>query len=81
MNLKKIAATATMTGALGFAAIGLGAGTAQADPNCWWVPHVVQGPGPGCLPPPGHLNQMGFGPPGHWDVWGHKVNPGAVNHW
>lgn len=81
MNLKKMAATATMAGALGFAAAGLGAGTAQADPHCWWVPNSLEGPGPGCLAPPGHLKQAGFGSPGHWDVWGHKINPGKVNHW
>ena len=80
MNLKKIAATATMTGALGFAALGLGSGVVQADP-CWWIPGVFQGPGPGCVAPPGHLNQQGFGPPGQWDIWGHKINPGWVNHW
>lgn len=76
MNLKKIAATATMTGALSFAAIGLGAGTAQADPHCWLIPNGLQGPGPGCLAPPGHLNKVFDVPPGHW-----KVNPGKVNHW
>ncbi|BBZ09471.1 hypothetical protein MDOR_36400 [Mycolicibacterium doricum] len=76
MNLKKLAATATMTGALGFAAVGLGAGTAQADPHCWWVPDPLQGPGPGCLAPPGHLNHVSDVPPGHW-----KVKPGKVNHW
>ena len=32
MNLKKIAAGAAMTGALGFTALGLGAGVANAAP-------------------------------------------------
>jgi hypothetical protein len=76
MKIKKLAATATMAGALGFTAFGLAAGSAQADPG--WrcpLPPGVQGPGPGCVAPPGQLNQF-FGPPGHW--W---VNPGAVNHW
>ena len=75
MNLKKIAATATMTGALGLAAVGSGAGQAQADPggDCLWF--LPDGPGHGCLPPPGHVNDV-FGPPGHW-----PVNPGWVNHW
>ncbi|HZA09082.1 hypothetical protein [Mycobacterium sp.] len=43
MNLTKIAGTATIAGALGAAALGLGAGTAQADdwvPWVPWVPHV-----------------------------------------
>ena len=81
MNLKKMAATATMTGALGFAAVGLGTGTAQADPHCRWVPGKVPGRGWGCIAPPGHLNQVFEEAPGHWDVWGHKINPGKVNHW
>ena len=38
MKLSKIAATAAMTGALGSAALGIGAGFAQADPD---------GPNPG----------------------------------
>ncbi len=33
MKLSKIAATAAMTGALGSAALGIGAGFAQADPD------------------------------------------------
>ena len=41
MKLNKIAATAAMAGALGSAALGVGAGLAQADPN---GPNV---PGPG----------------------------------
>ncbi|OBG35318.1 hypothetical protein [Mycobacterium sp. E3198] len=42
MKLNKIAATAAMAGALGSAALGIGAGLAQADPNGPNVP----GPGP-----------------------------------
>jgi len=44
MNFAKVAAQAAITGALGFAALGLGvgAGTASADPGCW---------GPGCNAP------------------------------
>jgi hypothetical protein len=82
MNLKKIAGTTMVAGALGAAALGLGAGTAQADgwpfPPPPPVPDLV-GPGPGVLPPPGHLNKI-FGPPGHWDIFGIKINPGFVNH-
>jgi hypothetical protein len=32
MNLKKIAVTATLAGAMGIAALGLGTGSAQASP-------------------------------------------------
>lgn len=81
MKLKRIAATAMVTGALGAAALGLGAGTAQAEGWPFPLPPVPDliGPGPGVLPPPGHLNKF-FGPPGHWDVFGFKINPGFVNH-
>lgn len=38
-------------------------------------------PGPGVLPPPGHLQQLpGVPPPGHWGVGPIKINPGWVNH-
>jgi hypothetical protein len=75
MKLKKIAVTATMTGALALTAVGA-AGTTQADPD-WcvpWVPCVDVAPGPGVLPPPGQIGHV-FGPPGDW-----PVNPGWVNH-
>ena len=42
MNLKKITAAAAMAGGLGSAALGIGAGFAQADPGIPGVP----GPGP-----------------------------------
>jgi hypothetical protein len=76
MNLKKFAATATTTGALGFAALGAGAGTAQADDGWWWDPI----PPPGVINhvvnvPPGQIAHLPFvPPPGHWDKpwkWGH----------
>jgi hypothetical protein len=55
MKLSKIAATAAMTGALGSAALGIGAGFAQADPNGPNVPGPnVPGPdvpGPNQNPP------------------------------
>jgi hypothetical protein len=81
MKLKRIAATTMVTGALGAAALGLGAGTAQADGSLFPLPPVPDliGPGPGVLPPPGHLNKI-FGPPGHWGIFGFKINPGFVNH-
>jgi len=65
MKLNKLAATAAMTGALGSAALGIGAGMAQADPNGPNVPGPnvpgpnVPGPnvpdrdGPGVGPIPG----------------------------
>ncbi len=56
MNLNKFAATAAMAGALGSAALGIGAGLAQADPNGPNVPGPnVPGPnvpGPGQVPGP-----------------------------
>lgn len=62
MNLNKIAATAAMTGALGSAALGIGAGLAQADPD-------GNGPGPNVPGPnvpgpnmPGPDVQNGQGP-------------------
>jgi len=82
MNVKKIAGTAAIAGALGAAALGLGAGTAQADdwvPWVPWVPHVDDwlphvddwvdwGRGPTGLGPPGQIkNDLCPGlPPGHW---------------
>jgi hypothetical protein len=66
MNLKKIAWTATIAGALG-AALGLGAGTAQADDWVPWVPHVDDGVGFNPFPP-GQVKQFcpWHSPPGHW---------------
>ena len=70
MNLKKIAWTATTAGVLGAAALGLGAGTAQADdwvPWVPWVPHVDDGVGFNPFPP-GQVKQFcpWHSPPGHW---------------
>src|SRR6478609_10291588 len=42
MNLKKMAGTALLAGAMGAAGLGLGAGTAQADDH--WVPWNPGGP-------------------------------------
>ena len=77
MNSKKTVTGAVIAGALGFTALGVGTGTAHADP---WpppipglsVPDVVPPPGQlGQLPfiaPPGQLGQLpGVPPPGHWD--------------
>ena len=83
MSLKRIAAKAVITGSLSLAALGLGAGVAQADDNghrgCWPFPcDTFQGP-PGQNPfgPPGQVKKDAFlgpvpnpvygVPPGHWD--------------
>jgi hypothetical protein len=73
MKLKKIAATATAAGALGFGVLA-GAAPANADP---WVPFIpVPVPSPGHIgqlpfvPPPGQIGQLPLvPPPGHWDKW------------
>jgi hypothetical protein len=91
VNFKRFAATATMAGALGvFAALGLGAGPAQAKPggNDWCGPIQC----PDFDAPPG---QVGVGPPGqfkkdpYWPVFPienpyYGVPPGhwdEVNPW
>jgi hypothetical protein len=71
MKLRKIAATAAVTGALGFGAVGLGAGQAQAHPDPWWWDPV---PPPGHIGqivgvPPGHIGHVVGVPPGHWGKW------------
>ena len=80
--IRNVLATALLSGALGAAVIGIGAGTAQADPNkndgCWpYACDVFQGP-PGQNPfgPPGQVKKAPFlgpfpnpvygVPPGHW---------------
>lgn len=75
MNLKKIDGTAALAGALGAAALGLGAGSAQADPG--WDPNIPWIPGPGDWVPdlvpnnlwaPGQIKNAWcpWLPPGHW---------------
>jgi hypothetical protein len=78
MNLKKIAGTATVAGALVAAALGLGAGSAQADPH--WGPNIPWIPGPGDWVDwspfdPGQLKQWcpWHSPPGHWKGGPHGV--------
>jgi hypothetical protein len=63
-RIRKVIAGAAITGALGFASVGLGAGQASADDDWWWEP-----PSPGhFVPSPGHIAQLPFvPPPGHWD--------------
>ncbi|MGE2717912.1 hypothetical protein ACQI4L_27955 [Mycolicibacterium litorale] len=74
MNLKRIGLTATVAGAMGAAALGLGAGSAQADHDEWWEPEIPfidvnVGVPPGHIGvPPGQLKKWipGAPPPGHW---------------
>lgn len=69
MHVKKMAVTAVTTVGLGFAALGFGAGTAQADDWHHWDPV----PPPGQIGqwvgiPPGQIAKLPFvPPPGHWD--------------
>lgn len=66
MNLKKIAAQAGIAGALGFAALGVGAGFAHADPAQPWP-----GPGvPGAPGAPGHDRDWGARPADRDDFHG-----------
>ena len=74
MNIKKMAGTALLAGAMGAAGLGLGAGAAQADDH--WVPWWpdVPGQGPTGWGAPGQLKKIcdppffpACGtPPGHW---------------
>lgn len=80
MSLKKTAGTALIAGALGLGSLGLGAGSAQADPG----PHIPWVPGPGWVdwhgggnwgPPPGQVKKWcpWHSPPGHWIGGPHGV--------
>ena len=74
MKPKKIVAEAMIAVALSFSALGLGAGTAEADPG--WGPNIPWIPGPGdwvpdvpdLWPGPGDLMHWcpWHSPPGHW---------------
>ena len=71
MNVKKTVGTAIIAGALGFAALGLGAGTGQADddwgPGVPWVPNVGDWGGGNPLPPGQAKKWCPWqSPPGHW---------------
>jgi hypothetical protein len=67
MKLKRIAASAAVAGALGFASIGVGAGQAEARDWCWWGWCDIPPPGH-FVPSPGHIGQLPFvPPPGQWD--------------
>ena len=63
MNLKKIAGTATLAGALGAATLGLGAGSAQAAPK---NPNPVVPSTTDFTKPPGHIGQDLGTPPGQF---------------
>jgi hypothetical protein len=64
MNLKKIAGTAILAGALGAAALGLGAGLAQAAPK--WNPNPVVPSDTDFTRPPGHIGKALGIPPGQF---------------
>jgi hypothetical protein len=67
MKLKRIAASAAVAGALGFASIGIGAGQAEARDWCWWGWCDIPPPGH-FVPSPGHIGQLPLvPPPGQWD--------------
>lgn len=77
MNVKKIAGTAIIAGALGAAALGLGAGTAQADdwmPSLGRVPHVHGEVGWNPVAP-GQVQKVcpWHSPPGHWIAGPHGI--------
>jgi hypothetical protein len=58
MKFKKSVVGTAMAGAFGLAAVGFGAGQAQADEFRWWDP----------VPPPGQIPQLPFArPPRQWD--------------
>ena len=80
MNIKKIAGTAILAGVLSGAALGLGAGSAQAD-RIWvpdipgipwgpghWVDNWIPDPDLGLNLPPGQVKKWcpWHSPPGHW---------------
>jgi hypothetical protein len=77
MNVKKITGAATIAGALGVAALGLGAGMAQADygvPSAGWGPRVHGGVGWNPAPP-GQVQKVcpWRSPPGHWIAGPHGI--------
>ncbi len=82
MNIRKIAGTAALAGAIGAAALGLGSGSAQADdiwvPDIPWIPwgagHWIPDAN---LGPPGQVKKWCpppfDSPPGHWYGGPHGV--------
>ena len=75
MDLKKILAATAVAGWLGAAAVGLGAGIAQAKPHVPWVPDIPGVPGVDewvpnvdVWPGPGDIKNVlcPWDPPGHW---------------
>jgi hypothetical protein len=73
MGLKEIIAATAIIGSLGAAGLGLGVGSAQADPG--WGPDIPWVPGPGDWVPdvnpwpgPGDIKHWcpWQSPPGHW---------------
>ena len=79
-GIKKIIAATAITGSLGAAILGLGGGTAQADPH--WGPDIPWIPGPGdwvpdvdVWPGPGDIKNVWcpWDPPGHWTGGPHGI--------
>jgi hypothetical protein len=86
VNVKKYAVAASMAGALGLGALGVGIGTAQADDGhhhgCWPLPcDTFQGP-PGQNPfgPPGQVKKEAF-LPGPWGPIPNPVQGESPGHW
>ena len=77
MGLKKIIAATAITGSLGGAALGFGAGTAQGDdwvPWVPWIPQVDDGIGGNPLPPGQAKKRCPWhSPPGHWIEGPHGI--------
>jgi len=78
VNVKKIAAGAAMVGALGFSAVGLGAGTASAAPPAPAVTEILwqQDRGDG-----GDGGDGGYGGHGDGRGWGDRGGWGYGGNW
>ena len=78
MHLKKIAAGATMVGALGFSAVGLGVGVASAAPSAPAVAGILW------QQDRGHGGDWGHGEDDRWGDrgdWGYRGNWGYGPGW
>lgn len=86
-SIGQLAAKAAFATAVVSASLMVAAGTAAADdPWPWPNPPGPGIPGPGLLPPPGHIGQITGVPPGQWGKGAGYIpfcddlNPGCVNH-
>lgn len=87
MTFRKLAAISAAAVTLGATSLTMATGTSLADdPWPWPNPPGPGVPGPGVLPPPGHIGQIIGVPPGHWNKgpvfipFCDDLNPGCVNH-